>query len=183
MEDKILNAERTRYAPQERLKAGDLYVHQGLNIKEISERTGIPEGTLGRWHAQDGWGADRDSLKDGNATAETFEQTCYYLMRTMRRLSQRLFESTIAQDDDTEFILPDENIELRINRLSLAYERIQPMGAFMRIRQRLDLLKEIKQLGYDLVSRKEYADEDMMRIFKFLDRYVDTFELSKLKTE
>lgn len=169
--------QRQSYSQQTRLRAGEMYVHQRMTLGEISKSLEIPLGTLGRWKTEDTWEQD---LQD--YASESFAQTREYLMRTIRRLSQRLFESTIPPDNhEEEFNLPDENLELRINRLSLALERIMPMGTLLITKQRIDIAKEIKQHGFDCVSRKIFTDQEMMTAFRVIEHYLDSLEFGKKK--
>lgn len=176
-----MNEQRQSYSQQTRLRAGEMYALLGMSVKEISKSMGIPTGTLGRWQSQDEWDQDVP-----NEATKTFAQTCEYLMRTIHRLSLRLYESTSSpdhndDDDDKKFVLPDENLELRINRLSLALERIMPMGNLLLTKQRIDVTKEIKQHGFDCVSQKVFTNDEMMTAFRVIEHYLDSLEIGKKK--
>lgn len=167
---------RSRYSPQQRLRAGELYVQHNMSVQEISDEIGVAIGTLRKWCWEDRWIEDKkEQFEDGDSSG-VFARTLDYLMRSLNRLAERLWEST--QDD----ALPDENLELRINRLTLAFERVQPMGTFLRTRQRVDVVKEIKQMLFDEIAKNETTDADGIIAFRVLERYLNTLELVKKAT-
>ena len=165
---------RKRYDPKIRELAGDMYIHRNMSIKDISECLDIPEGTLGKWQSEDRWVAD---AKDEGESS--FSQTCDNLMKTIHRMSQRLFQSTIPGNPDEDFILPDENLELRINRLTLAFERVLPMGNLLHTKHRVDTIREIKQHGFETVSQGIFTNDEMMITFKVLEHYLDSLSVKK----
>lgn len=176
------NKARQQYDIQTRQLARDLYVHRGMSVKEISGVLGVPTGTLGKWQSADDWVQDSVKVNQSDDPGESFAMTCEYLMRTIHYMSRRLFLSMFqVGDDQGELILPDEKLELRINRLTLALERIMPMGSLLRIKQRVETIKELKQTCFDALGRGIIDEHDM----KAVSRVVDFFlvSLSEEKTE
>ena len=167
---------RQRYDAKTREMAGDMFVHRRMSVYEISDALNIPIATLHGWQSQDNWSQDRD-----NEESDSFAQTCNYLMKTINRLSSRLFQSTIPDGPDEDYVLPDENLELRINRLTLAVERILPMGNMLMTKQRVDVLKEIRKLGFESVSKGVFTDQEMMGAFRVLDHYLDSLNIPSKK--
>lgn len=157
-----------------REQARDMYVYQEMSVAQIAEALRIPIGTIGRWQVEDKWTQDRS-----DQAGETFAQTCNYLMRTMHRMSERLFQSTIPPDPNADFFLPDENLELRINRLTLALERIQPMGNMLLKKHRVDVIREVKEYGFAAVAKSSLEEHELVAAFKLLEGYLNTLEISQ----
>ncbi len=166
---------RKRYDPHTRELAKDLYVHRGLPVEEISQVLNVPKGTLGKWQSADDWVEESGKGNPANS-GDSFGMSCEYLMRTIHYMSRRLFLSmfVIAEDheDESELILPDEKLELRINRLTLALERIIPMGNLLQTKHRVETIKELKQVCFDAVGHKVFDDDEMRIVSRVMDYYL-----------
>jgi hypothetical protein len=154
-----------------RRRAAELFVHRRMPIPDISRALGVPEGTLRRWQWEDDWADDYQVQRE-----QSFARACDNLMRTIDRLSERLFQSTIPPDDavDSDFILPDENLELRINRLTYALDRIMPLGNMLLRKQRVDVVAEIKQLWFESDQKGVFKQEEIMIALRLLEYYLDS---------
>jgi hypothetical protein len=165
---------QTRWSWNDREYAADLFIFYGLTLENIEQKTGIPKGTLGVWASDDKWTDKRRKLKQGEGYS-LFEPTCDYILRTINRMSQVLFESTIPEDLGGDgFQLPDGDIESRMDRLSRVYERLRPMGLLLEDRQRFETTKELKALGYKLVKENQMTEAEVMGAFRLLDEYLNT---------
>jgi hypothetical protein len=55
------------YEPGTVFEAEDLYCVDRLPMREVSERTGVPESTLWRWAANHGWKGKREELRQAQS--------------------------------------------------------------------------------------------------------------------
>jgi uncharacterized protein YjcR len=46
-----------------KLQAQDLYVLEGLTLEQVAEKTGLPDQTVRRWSADDGWVGMRNEYR------------------------------------------------------------------------------------------------------------------------
>lgn len=152
---------RQRYKAFVRQRAFEMAVYEGVeDITEIAQQLKINESTLKRWRSEDRW---EDAKHEGSSAS--FVNIRNNLMLVIHRLVQRLVESMMGDS------LPDENIELRIDRLTRSLERTAPMGTFLLTKQRLDVVAEIQQCGVEALENQIITEEDLRNSFKVLKIY------------
>lgn len=162
-----------RYPPEFRQQVGEMYIYHGLtNLEELSEKTGVPAETLRRWRREDRW---REDYED--SVQSSYAKTRENLLFVMHRMAEEMRKSMLSEDGS--FMLPPENMELRVNRLSLAIERVAAMGSFIPTKQRLDVIKEIKEHAYKLAEDRHFTDEQILTVFKVLESFMDSLEIKK----
>ena len=163
---------RTRYESSIRQRAYEMAVYEGCeDIAEISRELGVNEGTLRRWRSEDGW---KNAIEEGGVAS--FTNIRKNLMLVIHRMSERLVESMVSRDT-----LPDENIELRIERLTRSLERTAPLGTFLLTKQRFDVISEIKQLCSEGIADGTIDDSDIQHIMKVLKLYTISVKNSNRK--
>jgi hypothetical protein len=171
---------RQRYGIEVRHRAGEMYIHQEMDIDAISDALNVPGATLMKWRWEDNWIEDKKEAYT-NRTNGDFTQTLDYLVKTIRRLAQRLYESTLPpigsdDEDDEGFVLPNENLELRIQRLTRSFERIFPMGTFMRTKQKVDVIRELQKFSFDQVTKHSVTHEEMTAVSRVIGMYLESLD-------
>lgn len=167
---------RVRYAPSVRQRAYEMAVYEGYeDIADISRELSVNESTLRRWRSEDNW---TDAKEEG--TTASFVNIRNNLMLVIHRFSQRLVESMMCADIGA---LPDENIELRIDRLTRSLERTAPLGTFLLTKQRLDVVAEIQQACIEAMEVGTMTEDEIHHAFKMLKMYATTVKNSQRKGE
>jgi len=172
---RLYPANRKSYSPYIRQRAFEMYVYEGNNdIESIAHILGVNLDTLKRWRHQDKW---LDAKQEG--TSASFANIRTNLMLVIHRLTQRLVESMVSLSG--EEMLPDENIELRIDRLTRSLERTAPMGTFLLTKQRLDVVAEIQQTAVESLDDKTITEEEIRHAFKILKIYTSGIKAASRK--
>jgi len=124
-----------------------LYVHEGLSVHAVAERTGVAERTLYKWRRSDGWIEDRDRYRASSAD----------LIRQLDRLAAELSQA-LADSPDVDTKLNHvatlekiakikRSIDNFVDRLPVALELIEDLCRWMRREAQPQAKGEIERLA------------------------------------
>lgn len=139
---------------QEREYARILYVNERITFKEIAERTGVTEKTIGKWAEADNWAKLRKSL------LTTRENQLVHWYNQLEALNENIAERDIPIPDSKE---ADIMVKITSNIKSLETEI--GLGEYVEVSRKL--LTFIQSV--DLSEAKKFKN------------YIDEFINSKLK--
>ena len=165
---------RHHYTPEQREAAREMYVHRGIiNYGELAHETGIVEGTLRRWSAEDKWRADiRENFSGMMGRIQEG------ITKGLERLTQHYLDS-FGEQTDGSLSLPSENLELRINRMTHSLSRVHTFRGLMPVKQRIDIINEIQRYGYECVEDKSLTQEELLTAFKLLTYYTGSLDINR----
>lgn len=132
---------------QEREYARILYVNERITFKEIAERTGVTEKTIGKWAEADNWAKLRKSL------LTTKEAQLVHWYNQLEALNENIAERDIPIPDSKE---ADIMVKITSNIKSLETEI--GLGEYVEVSRKL--LTFIQSIELDDAKRfKNYIDE------------------------